>query len=60
MKLEQVQGMHSTLAACGDVTAEEDGRTFLVETYRDANLAYLKKTLAGWEQWGFVTWTQVA
>jgi hypothetical protein len=60
IKLKQLQGMHSDLAACGNVTAEADGRTFLVETYREGGLASLKKMLAGWEKWGFVKWSEVS
>ena len=60
LKIGNIASMRSALMSCGSVTADPDGRTFSVETYRERAREHLIKTLKGWEQWGFVRWEQVS
>lgn len=60
MKPDRIESMVTALKTAGDVAGNPDGRTFLVETKREAHFIDLRKTLHGWELWGFVWWEEVA
>jgi hypothetical protein len=56
---DRIVNMRVALESCGDAAEEADGRTFLVQVRREAKLAYLEKTLLGWELHGFAKWHRV-
>ena len=58
--LDSVASMVTVLSSCGVVRATDDTqRCYIVTVQRPSVMAHLKRRLAQWEKYGFVSW-QVA
>jgi len=56
--IDRISSMVTGMAACGNVDAASNGRTYTVRIFRASNLPYLKKKLTSWERYGFIQWKQ--
>jgi hypothetical protein len=59
MAANRVRDMSSSIAAYGNVYADEAGRELAVEVFRPAKLPQLKEQRTKWETAGFLKWHEL-